>query len=95
MKKNMGILDRIALAADLPGEALPAQPVVEILGDHRVLVENHSGVTKYGETDICIRVHYGYVRVSGCHLHLAKMTRQQIIICGTIDSVNLCRGVGR
>lgn len=95
LKKNVGILDRLALATDLPGEALPAQPVVEILGDRRVLVENHAGVTKYGETDICIRVHYGYVRVSGCQLRLAKMTKQQIIICGIIDSVNVCRGVGR
>ncbi len=95
MKKNASILDWVAMTTDLPGEILPAQPLVEILGDHRVLIENHCGVTKYGETDICIRVHYGCIRVSGSELHLAKMTKNQIIICGMIDAVEICRGVGR
>lgn len=95
VNKNTGILDRLALSADLPGESIPGQALIEILGDKRVLIENHCGVTKYSETAICIKVKFGQIQVSGCGLHLMKMTKQQAIICGRIDAVSLFRGVGK
>ena len=91
MKKS-NILDRVAIAVDLPGEAIPGQPLIEIAGEGRVLIENHQGVIRYGETEICLRVSYGVVKVIGCGLRLLQMTRQQVIICGRIDGVELCRG---
>ena len=41
-------IDRMADAADLPDEPIPGQPLVEIAGERRVLIERHSGVTEYG-----------------------------------------------
>lgn len=95
MRKNAGILDKFALATDLPGESAPGQPLVEIFGDRRVLLENHCGVTKYSETSICVKVRYGQIQISGCDLRLMRMTRQQIIVCGKIDAVALFRGDGK
>lgn len=91
MKKS-SILDKVAVAVDLPGEAMPGQPLIEIAGEKRVLIENHRGVVQYGETEICLRVSYGFVKIVGCGLRLLRMTRQQVIICGRIDEVALCRG---
>lgn len=91
MKKS-SILDKVAMAVDLPGETIPGQPLIEITGERRVLVENHSGVIRYGEGEICLRVSYGFVKVVGCGLRLLHMTRQQVIICGKIYGVELCRG---
>ena len=95
MHKNAGILDKLALAADLPGESVPGQSLVEILGDRRVLLENHCGVTKYSQESICVKVRYGQIQISGCGLCLMKMTKQQIIICGRIEAVSLFRGDGK
>lgn len=95
MHKNAGILDKLALAADLPGESVPGQSLVEILGDRRVLLENHYGVTKYSQESICVKVRYGQIQISGCGLRLMKMTKQQIIICGRIEAVSLFRGDGK
>lgn len=92
MKKN-SIFDKVAIAVDLPGEAIPGQPLIEIAGERRVLIENHHGVVQYGEGEICLRVSYGYVKVVGCGLHLLRMTRQQVIISGRIDGIELCRRV--
>ncbi len=94
MKKN-SILDKVAIAVDLPAETMPGQPLIEIAGEQRILIENHRGVVRYGEAEICLRVSYGYIRVNGCGLRLLRMTRQQVIICGRIDAVTLCRGAGR
>ena len=41
-------MERMVERADLPGEALPGQPLVELLGERRVLIEHHGGVTEYG-----------------------------------------------
>ena len=92
MQKNSwmrGLLD----GADLLEEAMPRQPLVELLGDSRVLIENHCGVTEYGTERICVRMRFGYVSISGCGLHLGHMSRQRLVIMGQIHAIEVQRGV--
>lgn len=70
-------------------EPMPNLPLVEIAGNRRVLVENHRGVTEYGCNCIRIKVNDGTVCVDGSCLELCQMTREQLIICGQIESVRL------
>lgn len=70
---------------------MPGQPVVEIAGTDRVLIEHHSGVTEYGCNRIRVKVRYGAVCVCGSGLALKRMTDRQLIISGCIASVNLER----
>lgn len=86
-----GWVDRLAGAADLQGEALPGQSVVELLGDGRVLVERHCGVTEYGRERIQVRMKYGSLCIQGCGLELASMSSEQLVITGRIDGVHLIR----
>ena len=92
MTKRKHLLEKIAVAADLSTEPIPKQPLVEIAGERRVLIENHFGVTGYGTDEICVKVRYGNILICGDHLELARMTKGQLIISGTIGSVELCRG---
>lgn len=89
--KNRGWMQRLAEGMELPGEAAPGLPLVEICGQRRVLIENHRGVLSYGTELIRVCVSYGAVEVRGCGLELARMTREQLVICGRIDSVSLVR----
>ena len=91
MKDGWSILDRITDGADLTGEPLPGQPIVEIGGQRRVLIENHFGVTQYSREKICVKVKFGQIAVCGCGLELARMTKEQLVICGKIDGVTLMR----
>lgn len=92
MKNKGSFLDKMAYAMDLPGEVLPGQPLVELVGQQRVLIENHRGVVQYGDAEICVRVSYGCIRVCGRDLRLMRMNRQQLIISGCVDSILLCKG---
>lgn len=76
---------------DLPDEPTPGQPLIEIVGDRRVLIEHHCGVTEYGRQRICVKVKFGTVCVAGQALALKRMTRGQLIISGCIDCVRLER----
>lgn len=76
---------------DLPGE--PVQPLVEIIGDCRCLIENHRGVTQYGREKICVKVKFGQIAVQGCGLEIARMSKAQLIISGRIEGVTMQRRV--
>lgn len=91
MAKRRGWIERLAESADLQGEAFPGQTLVELYGDRRVLIEHHGGVTEYGREKIQVKVRYGYICVCGGCLELARMTAEQLVITGRIDSVCLCR----
>ena len=91
MKEKAHWLERLTDKADLSGETGLSEPLVELAGDRRVLIEHHQGVIRYGREKICVKVKYGIVAVCGCGLEMVCMTRQQLIICGRIDSVELHR----
>ncbi len=84
-------INRLSSAVDLQDEAIPGQPLIEIVSNCRVLVENHMGVTEYGELVIQVKVKFGSVCVCGNHLELALMTKGQLVITGCIESIKLVR----
>lgn len=71
---------------------MPGQPILELAGDRRVLIENHFGVREYSRERITVKVRYGCVSVCGCGLQLMRMTKEQLVICGRIDGVTVLRG---
>ena len=92
----MGRVDRIRkLTEQNTDRTGPGLPLVEIAGDRRVLIEHHRGVVAYGPCEILVRVKYGQVRVTGSGLCLAKMSAEQLVICGRIGSVELLKTGGQ
>ena len=92
MKKDKLWVERIAEGTDLQDAPIPGQPLIELAGDRRVLMENHGGVTEYGTERICVSVKFGQVCISGEDLCLSKMSKSQLIISGRIESIELYRG---
>jgi len=91
MGRGRFFLERLADASELSAEPLPGQPIVEIAGDRRVLIENHFGVKEYSREKITVKVKFGFVCVCGCQLELLRMTKEQLVICGRIDGITLQR----
>jgi sporulation protein YqfC len=77
--------------ADVYAPPLPGLPIIEMVGDRRLLIENHNGVTGYSDTDIYVRVKYGELRVSGDCLSLSYMSKCQLVITGCIHSIHIGR----
>ena len=95
MEKTSGFWERLASRAELETEPMPAQPIIEIGGDSRVLVENHCGVQAYCPEEILIGLKFGQVRVCGSRMVLTRMSREQLLIRGKIDAVALIRRDGK
>lgn len=93
MRRYEKLLEKAIIAADLPGEPTPGQPLVEISGGCRVFIENHCGVTMYGRNEIHIRVTFGIISVCGSGLELVYMSKQKLVISGKIDGISIRRTV--
>ncbi len=91
MGKGRNFFEHMMQQDALDPEAVPGQPIVEIAGDRRVLIENHLGVAAYGNETILIKVKFGAVCVCGCNLEMVHMTKEQLVIYGQIHSVGLQR----
>lgn len=91
MRRDRNWMERLAERMDLPGEPVPSQPLAELAGDRRLLIEHHRGVTQYSREQICIKVSYGYLQVCGSCLELSRMTAEQLVITGQIQQIQLLR----
>lgn len=65
------------------------QPIVEIVGKGRVLIENHQGVLAYSREEIGIKVIYGRIIITGSDLKLMEISCDQLVVKGVIDSLQL------
>ena len=87
-KKRDGLLERTAQAFDLPGDVV-GLPKLELTGQHEVRMENHRGILAYGEEEILISGGRLIFKVRGTDLELKAMNASELLITGTIFSVEL------
>ena len=85
------LMKRIMEQTAMHPESFPGHPIVEITGERRVLIENHRGIAAYEKGRILVNVKFGMVCVCGSNLEIIRMTKEQLVIYGCIDSVGLQR----
>ena len=71
------------------------KPLVEIWGRNRVLIENHNRVLLYTSQKICVKVAYGEICITGSDLLFARLSGEQLVITGCVESVLLTGGCGK
>ena len=91
MGKGHTFFEHMMEQSALHPESVPGQPIVEIAGERRVLIENHQGVAAYAAERILVNVKFGAVCICGCNLEIIHMTKEQLVIFSRIDSVGLQR----
>ena len=87
MKKCVRISEILMERSTASNELLSTTPIVEICDKERVLIENHHGIIQYGNEDICVKVRFGGICVTGKNLKLNRMSRTKLVITGKINGV--------
>ena len=77
---------------ELIGESLPKRPIIELCSDCRLYVERHLGVYEYSDVEIHIGVCFGKIIIRGGSLKLASMSKENLVVTGKIQCVELIRG---
>ena len=91
MAQRERLVERVARSTDLNMDIFPGESLVELVGEHRALIENHKGVIQYSRTEIVIKVKFGCICIRGNGLELLQMTKERLVIGGCIDGVHLSR----
>ena len=68
---------------------LAMHSIVELVGQGRLLIENHQGVLSYATKEIKVKVSYGCIIVTGSDLQLMEMSRVKLAICGRIYELQI------
>lgn len=87
-KKKDGLLERAAQTFDIPGETV-GLPRVELVGRHEVRMANHRGILAYGKEEIMVSGGKLLVRFRGKGMELKAMTGSELLITGTIFSIEV------
>ncbi len=87
--KKYNVFERVARVMDLSNEPEPGKPLIEIVGNRSVLIENHGGVLLYSKERVTVKTKNGCACIWGTDLVLTKMSREQLRICGHICKVEL------
>lgn len=94
MEMGKNWLRRIAEEADLLDENVTVEPILELCGNQRALIEHHCGVIEYSMERVRVKIKNGEFTVIGKGLSLCRMCSQQLLIRGRIESVQVRKGRG-
>lgn len=81
----MGKFDKLF---DIPEEISSDIPKVTILGFDRMLIENYKAVLEYQDFFVRIKMKTGLININGFGLFMNEMTKDDLIITGSIESVD-------
>jgi sporulation protein YqfC len=87
MGKNEKVKRNIASALALPKEIVLNLPMMSILGNEELTIENYKGVIEYTDDMIRVNTTKGIVRIEGRKLVLKQMTTEVISITGGIKKL--------
>lgn len=73
-------------------ENITREPILELCGNSRVLIENHCGVIEYGPQQIRVKIKHGDFTVIGSGLRLCRMCGEKLLIRGRIEEVLVRKG---
>ena len=89
MNANPSIKQKITNISGVPKDVAMGIPILTILGDIEISLENYSGIIEYTDYLIRIRTKTGQIIVTGSKLQIDYYTNDEMKIHGKIDSIEL------
>ncbi len=89
-----GFLDKLTNGLGLPAEVTPGNSLVELIGDRRVLVEQHRGICVYSRCEVVVKIPLGRLHICGMGLVIQSITSRCLVVSGRIDALSISREGG-
>lgn len=72
---------------ELPKEIVLNQPLISLVGNDELHLENYKGVIEYTEEKIRLNTSTGILKIEGRKLLLKQITAENVTITGIIDKL--------
>lgn len=73
---------------EVPQEFVNDVPKITILGFNRMLIENYKCILEYQDFFIRVKMKSGLININGYNLAMNEMTKDDLIITGTVESID-------
>ncbi|MDK2808169.1 MAG: hypothetical protein PWP24_904 [Clostridiales bacterium] len=84
------ILEEISDAMKLPSDILAGAPILYMVGQHLLFIENYKGIIEYTNQKIRLQTKIGKISIAGEHLLIEYYTVDDMKIKGYIDTIQFC-----
>lgn len=91
MAPDFSWIRRMADHAELLDEVLPGETVIELIGEGRVLIEGHRGVSAYSDEKVLVKMNRKIAVICGCNLKLTQMNESKLVIIGSVSAIQILR----
>ncbi len=74
--------------ADIPQELVFGWPRSVLLGDEKLIVEQHQGIYAYSDQEIVLKTLCGHLVITGQKLSLSRYDRDGLVVFGRIEKLS-------
>ena len=86
-KVNQNIKKKLVNTLELPKEIIFNLPLITIVGNEEINIENYKGVIEYSPEKIRINTECGVLKINGEKLSFKQITAENIIVTGVIQKL--------
>ncbi len=83
--KTKRIKDRLSDLLELPKEIVKNLPLISIIGNEEITIENYKGVIEYTTSRIRINTSVGIFKIEGKNLLLKQITQESVTVSGLVS----------
>ena len=89
--KLAGAREYITEKLELEKGLLTSDSIIELVGDEKLIIENHRGIVKYSCEEMQVRVGFGTVCISGKNLSMSELMCEEITLEGEIAKIEFIK----
>lgn len=91
MRKNL-LKSRVSDAANIPKDVILGVPLVRMVGQEELYIENYRGILEYTDTFIRVQTKIGQIHLFGKKLEIIYYTNDEMKVVGHIESLKYHQG---
>ena len=91
MRKNL-LKSRVSDAANIPKDVILGVPLVRMVGQEELYIENYRGILEYTDTLIRVQTKIGQIHLFGKKLEIIYYTNDEMKVVGHIESLKYHQG---
>jgi len=83
---------RITDASGMPKDVILGVPLVTVIGQNELCIENYRGILEYTEKFIRIQTKLGKIHITGKELQIEYYTNDEMKIIGQVERIEFLEG---
>lgn len=89
-QKTIEIMEGLSQTMKLPSDILAGAPLISMVGQKQLIIENYKGIIEYTEQLIRVQTKIGRIHIEGKRLNIEYYTIDDMKITGYITMIQFC-----